>query len=143
MTGIRVAVAMGVWVVSLWAQGGMQPKPFQPKPAPAQPIPFSHKTHVGASIKCVDCHTIRPPGDTAGFPAENVCMGCHAAVKKNSEAIQKLAGYASQKTPVPWVRVYRLPKQVYFSHEVHAQKAKVECAVCHGPVAERDSLGQE
>jgi hypothetical protein len=120
-----------------------QTKPFQPKAPPEQPIPFSHKTHSAAGVKCLDCHAIRPPGDAAGYPAEIACMGCHLSIKKESAAIQKLAGFASQKKPVPWVRIYRLPKTVYFSHEVHHKKAKVDCAICHGPVAERDSVGQE
>jgi hypothetical protein len=42
---------------------------------------------------------------------------------------------------VPWVRVYKLPRTIYFSHAVHVKKT--DCAVCHGPVAARDSLGQE
>ena len=70
-------------------------------------------------------------------------MGCHLSVKKESPAIEKLAGFAAQKKPVPWVRVYRLPKTVYFSHEVHYKNVKVDCVECHGPVADRDSLGQE
>jgi hypothetical protein len=129
---------------ALWAQPAMPPpKPFTPSPAPEQPIPFSHKTHAGASLKCLDCHAIRPPGDRAGLPTEAVCMGCHATIKKDSPPIAKLAGYARRKTPVPWVRIYKLPKMVYFSHQVHHNQAGVDCAVCHGPVAERAALGQE
>ncbi|MFN7924464.1 MAG: cytochrome c3 family protein [Bryobacteraceae bacterium] len=119
-------------------------KVFEPKPPPEQPLPFSHKTHTGtASIKCLDCHAIKTPGDRAGFPAEAVCMGCHASIKKDSAAIAKLAEFAREKKHVPWVRVYKLPKTVYFSHEVHYKQAKVECTECHGAVAEREKLGQE
>lgn len=70
-------------------------------------------------------------------------MGCHVSVKKDSAAIQKLAALVREKQRVPWVRVYKLPKMVYFSHEVHAKQAKVDCGVCHGPVAEREAIGQE
>jgi hypothetical protein len=63
--------------------------------------------------------------------------------QEGQPAIQKLADYAAKQTPVPWARVYKLPRQVYFSHEIHHRKAKVECAVCHGPVAEREALVQE
>lgn len=91
----------------------------------------------------MDCHTIRPPGDAAGFPAESTCMGCHASIRKDSDAIRTLAASAAQKKPVVWARVYRLPRTVYFSHEIHHKKAKIDCDVCHGPVAERDALGQE
>src|SRR5690348_14041403 len=106
-----------------------------------QPIAFSHKIHVGAAkVKCLDCHTIRPPGDAAGLPPETLCIGCHLTVKKDSSEIQKLAEFAAQKKPISWVRVYRLPRQVYFSHKVHTIQAKVDCAECHGPVAERDVI---
>jgi Cytochrome c7 and related cytochrome c len=70
-------------------------------------------------------------------------MGCHASIKSDSPAIRKLADFAAQKKPVPWAPVYRLPRMVYFSHEIHNKKAGVECATCHGPVASRNSLGQE
>src|SRR4051794_10923419 len=97
-----------------------QIKPFQPKPAPEQPVPFSHKTHTTATaMKCVDCHTIRPPGDAAGFPSVNSCMGCHASILPDSPAIQKLASFTAQQKAVPWVRVYKLPRTIYFSHAVH------------------------
>ncbi len=120
-----------------------QQQRFAPKPPPEQPLPFSHKTHASAGIKCTDCHTIRPPGDHAGLPAEAVCMGCHATVRKDSPAIQRLAAFAKAGQRVPWVRVYKLPKTVYFSHEVHYRQAKTDCAECHGPVAERDAVGLE
>lgn len=122
--------------VIAWAQ-------FKPKDPPAQPIPFNHKQHSAIGIKCLDCHTIKPPGDAAGYPAEATCMGCHASVKKDSPSIAKLAEAARDRKPVPWVRVYRLPKTIYFSHDIHYRKAKTDCAVCHGPVAEREAIGQE
>ena len=118
-----------------WAQTAGAP--------PTQPIPFSHKVHSGLGIKCVDCHSIKPPGDLAGYPSEASCMGCHMTVKKDSPAIQKLSAAARQRKPLPWVRVYRLPKTVYFSHQVHYKQAKADCAICHGPVAERDAIVQE
>ena len=70
-------------------------------------------------------------------------MGCHTSVKTDSAAIQKLAGYASAKKPVPWVRLYRIPDYVWFSHAVHHKEADIGCDVCHGPVAEREVLAKE
>lgn len=131
-----------VWV-ALMAQVMPPNKAFSPKPPPEQPLPFSHKTHAGAGIRCLDCHTIKAPGDKAGIPAVSTCMGCHASVKKDSPAIQKLASFGQDKKPVPWVRVYRLPKTVYFSHEVHHKQAGVACQQCHGAVEQREALGQE
>jgi len=129
--------------MALLGQAPPPPKVFVPKPAPEQPIPFSHKAHVAAGMQCGNCHGMKAPGDKAGLPAEGLCMGCHRTIRNESAAIQKLAAFAAEKRSVPWVRVYKLPKTVYFSHEVHVKQAKTECAVCHGPVAEREALGQE
>lgn len=132
-------------VIALWAQQPNMPAPkmFEPKPPPEQPVAFNHKTHAGAGIKCADCHAMRAPGDRAGFPAVATCMGCHTAIKKESPEIAKLAAFAASKQQVPWVRIYKVPKTVYFSHEVHVKQAKVECSACHGPVAEREAVGLE
>jgi hypothetical protein len=138
------------WLVILlaitpaWDQPAVpEAKPFTPKAPPEQPIPFSHKKHVAIGIKCVDCHAIRPPGDLAGYPIAATCMGCHISIKKDSAATQKLAAYAKEGKRIPWVRVYQLPKFVYFSHETHHKQAGVDCSVCHGAVATRDAIGQE
>ncbi|MFN7925720.1 MAG: cytochrome c3 family protein [Bryobacteraceae bacterium] len=114
-----------------------------PKEPPEQPIPFSHKTHVAQSIKCTDCHPIKDPGFAAGFPKEAACMGCHASIKSDSPAIRKLVGFAKAKEAVPWARVYKVPDTVWFSHATHATDAKIECAHCHGPIAEREAVFKE
>ena len=101
--------------------------------AAEQPIPFSHKTHVALGLQCASCHTMPGKGEAATFPAESTCMECHAAVKKDSAAIQKLTDFARKKEPVPWVRVYKLPDYVWFSHKVHGKAAG--CGKCHGDVA--------
>lgn len=111
--------------------------------APAQPIPFSHKTHAGVGAKCAQCHAIRDPGFAAGMPSEALCMSCHAAVKAESAAIQELAAAAAARKPVEWVRVYRVPDYVWFSHRAHATRGAIPCETCHGAVAERDVLARE
>jgi hypothetical protein len=109
-------------------------------PAPRQPIAYSHKTHVGLGLKCAECHTMPGKGEAATFPAESKCMSCHSAIKTDSPEIQKLAAYHRDKKPVPWVRVYKLPDYVWFSHKTHS---KSKCETCHGPVAEREVLARE
>lgn len=110
--------------------------------AQQQPIPYSHKTHVGLGLACKSCHRNPDPGDFMGLPPESFCMGCHQSVKANSPHIQKLAAAAKAKQKMPWVRVYQLPTFVYFSHRVHTA-AGAECESCHGPVRERDVLTKE
>ena len=108
-----------------------------------QPIPFSHKVHMAAGLKCAFCHPIEDPGFTAGLPAESKCMVCHTAVKSDSPDILKLAKAVKAGKTIPWVRIYRVPDYVWFSHALHAVDAKIECAACHGPVAKREILVQE
>ena len=108
----------------------------------AQPIPYSHKVHLALGLECKNCHKNPDPGDVMGIPQAPVCMGCHASVKKDSPAIQKLAGYAADKKPIPWVRIYQVPGYVYFNHRAHLEKGAT-CQTCHGPVAQRDVLTKE
>ena len=61
----------------------------------AQPVAYSHKTHIALGLKCVECHTMPGKGEVAGFPPESRCMACHIAIKKDSPEIRKLAGYAA------------------------------------------------
>jgi len=113
------------------------------KPPAPQPIPFNHKQHVALGVKCLDCHAIRKPGFAAGIPQEATCMGCHATIKADSPAIRKLAEFHKAKKPVPWVKVYKVPDYVWFSHELHHRDAGLECESCHGPVAEREVIVRE
>lgn len=107
--------------------------------APAQPIAYSHKTHLALGLKCNGCHSMKPTeageGFAMGFPKEAFCMGCHSSVKKDSPEIAKLAKAAADKKAVEWIRVYRLMPIVWFNHASHTQEAKIECAACHGDVA--------
>ena len=109
--------------------------------AAVQPLPYSHKTHLKMGLKCIECHTMPGKGEAATFPAETKCMQCHASVKTDSPHIQKLTEYAKKKEAVPWVRIYRVPEFVWFSHKVHTKIAG--CERCHGPVAERDVMTKE
>ena len=114
----------------------------QQQPLPPQPVPYSHKTHLAMGLKCDSCHRNADPGEFMGFPAESFCMSCHQAIKADSPHIEKLAAAAQAKKPIPWVRVYQLPKYVYFSHRVHTA-AGTSCETCHGSVRERDVMTKE
>ena len=110
--------------------------------AQQQPLPYSHKTHLALGLKCSSCHKNVDPGEAMGLPAESICMSCHRAVKTGSPHIQTLTAAAKEKKPIPWVRVYKIPTFVYFSHRVH-MKAGATCESCHGQVRERDVITKE
>ena len=97
------------------------------------------RLHAGAVI--TGGGTANVGGQTWIFPSEAQCMQCHAAVKKDSPAIKTLTEYAKRKEAVPWVRVYKLPEYVWFSHKIHSKAAK--CADCHGDVASKEVLVKE
>jgi hypothetical protein len=113
---------------------------YRPPPAPEQPIPYSHKTHLAQGLKCVMCHETVETDDHATLPPTATCMGCHANVKTDSPHIQKLKEWDDKNEDVPWRRVYRLPSFVYFSHKQHVTDAKVTCDVCHGNVPQMEVM---
>jgi hypothetical protein len=113
-----------------------------PPPAPVQPLPYSHKKHVSLGLQCRYCHVNPDVGRLMTFPPTATCMACHQAIAADRPTIQKLAAYSASNTPIPWVRVYKLPDYVFWQHGTHLLP-DVTCADCHGPVAERDVIAQE
>jgi hypothetical protein len=105
-------------------------------------MPYSHKKHIALGLKCQFCHIEPDPGELMTFPATEKCMSCHQSVDKDKPAIQKLTAFAKSDEPIPWVRVYRIPEWVDFSHKTHLDTG-AKCQTCHGQVAERDSLYKE
>ncbi|HEX4949410.1 MAG TPA: cytochrome c3 family protein [Blastocatellia bacterium] len=110
-----------------------------PKPIP-QPIPFSHKLHGESGVQCARCHTTAASKDQAGIPTAKDCITCHQNFQKDSATLKTLAEY--EQKPIPWVRIYKLPSFVFFSHKSHLN-AKATCATCHGEVQTRQVLGKE
>jgi hypothetical protein len=121
--------------------------------APVQPINFPHPVHVKTlGLNCVYCHFSAFKSTDPGLPAVSTCMGCHTIVGPNrpasptgpartSEGITKLTKYWRSKTPVPWVRVHKVPDYVNFPHYRHVN-AGVKCQYCHGPVQDMPRVYQ-
>src|SRR5437868_1119681 len=50
-----------------------------------QPVPFSHKHHVGdEGFDCRYCHTSVEDSAFAGMPSTKTCMGCHSQIWADS-----------------------------------------------------------
>jgi hypothetical protein len=132
MSNLRFLFAL-IFVPALLAQAA----------APEQPLPFSHKNHAGdLKLKCKMCHPSPDPGEMMTVAQPPVCMQCHSAIKTESPHIRKLAEAATAKSEIPWVRVYRIPLYVDFSHRRHLEAGNT-CEDCHGKVAEREKLYKE
>jgi hypothetical protein len=114
---------------------------FAPHPAPDQPIPYSHKTHLALGLQCQLCHSNPAPGNQMTFAGTGVCMTCHVTVAKDKPSIMKLADLNKSGQPIPWVRVYQVTAGVTWGHGKHL-KAGIQCAVCHGDVSQLDAMAQ-
>jgi hypothetical protein len=109
-----------------------------------QPIPFSHKHHVGDDgIDCRYCHTQVETSAEAGMPSTAVCLSCHSQLFAHAPVLEPLRRSAASGRPLAWHRVHVLPDFVYFEHGIHVRKG-VACVECHGridqmPLAWRES----
>ena len=56
---------------------------------PEQPVPYSHKFHVGElGMDCRYCHTGVEISAVAGIPPTQTCMNCHVMVKPTSDSLK-------------------------------------------------------
>ena len=101
---------------------------------PAQPVPFSHKHHVGElGIDCRYCHTSVEQSSFAGLPDTATCMTCHSQLWTNAQVLAPVRQSFTQKRPITWARVHDLPDYVYFNHQAHVSHG-VACQSCHGRI---------
>lgn len=107
-----------------------------------QPVAFSHKLHAESGLQCARCHTNAESKDQAGIPNAKDCLSCHRKFQTDGTTLQTLAAYEKANKEIVWVRIYKLPSFVFFSHRSHL-KANTTCATCHGEVQARDVLWKE
>lgn len=101
-----------------------------------QPVPFSHKHHVGElGLDCRYCHSSVEDSSSAGMPPTQTCMACHSQIWTGAAMLEPVRASYRDSTPIVWTRVNSLPDFVYFNHSIHVAKG-VGCTTCHGPIAE-------
>lgn len=101
-----------------------------------QPVPFSHKHHVGElGLDCRYCHSTVEVSSSAGMPPTQTCMACHSQIWTNAAILEPIRVSYRDSKPIEWTRVNAVPDFVYFNHSIHIAKG-VGCTTCHGPVAE-------
>ena len=99
-----------------------------------QPVPFSHRHHVGQlGIDCRYCHIFVEESRTAGIPPTQTCMNCHSQIWTNAALLEPVRESFRTNRSIEWTKVHDLPDFVYFNHSIHIAKG-MACEVCHGPV---------
>ena len=122
------AVVPAVVVLLVWYY--LTPKNFQVGYAPTQPVPYSHRLHVGQlGMDCRYCHANVETAAHAMIPPTQTCMGCHAIVKTDSAKLKPVRDSWEKGTAVEWVKIHHLPDHAYFNHSVHVAVG-VGCATC-------------
>lgn len=110
---------------------------------PEQPVPYSHKLHVGElRLDCRYCHASVEYSAVANVPPTQACMNCHKLVARESEKLKPIRDSATSGRPMRWVRVHMLPEYAYFNHRAHIS-AGVGCVSCHGQIDEMEVVQQE
>ena len=107
-----------------------------------QPVAFSHKAHILLGMSCRKCHPHAQEEERAGLPTMSTCVLCHMRFETESPAIQKLAKIHREGGDLEWIRVYRVPDFVFFSHASHVNSG-IACERCHGLVQDRHVLDKE
>jgi uncharacterized Zn-binding protein involved in type VI secretion len=106
---------------------------FGYRPAPVQPIAYTHKVHLAHGMQCTTCHVGVDRGPDARIPSVTFCMTCHQVIAKDNPEIKKMAAYRARGEEIPWQRVYgfETAANVKFNHAPHI-RAGIDCAKCHG-----------
>jgi|SRR5690554_5317157 len=111
--------------------------------APTQPVPYSHRLHVGQlGMECQYCHSSVEVSKTANVPATQTCMNCHGQIQPTSLRLLPVRESWATEQPIEWVKVHFLPDYVQFSHAIHVNNG-VGCETCHGRIDQMDVVRQE
>jgi len=108
---------------------------LRPRPEVYQPIAFNHQKHV-EMIDCSDCHAHYADSEHSGLPMLSDCMVCHEEPQSDVAEEQRVRELAEAGEDDVFVKLFRLPDNVVYSHRRHVSVAGLECLTCHGPIAE-------
>jgi len=138
--GAVFAIAGLGWVLDRFSRSDYV---TQAHTARVQPVPFSHKHHVGGEgFDCRYCHTSVETSAFAGIPPTKTCMNCHSQIWKDSPMLETVRESFRSGRALEWTRVHDLPGFVYFNHSIHVNKG-VGCSTCHGRIDRMPLTWQE
>lgn len=109
-------------------------------PAIRQPVEFNHRKHVSdLAITCDACHSGYEKQTFSGLPKAEDCAACHAEAQGSGAKERVLVERLKRGEPLEWKRLFGQPAHVFYSHRRHVKVAKIECATCHGSIADTTS----
>lgn len=102
----------------------------------AQPIAFNHRRHTQQlGLDCELCHQYVNTGAHPGLPLLETCAMCHQAPQGTSTEAVRMTEYVTRGRPLVFVKLFRLPPHVFFTHRRHVGIAHLACRDCHGALA--------
>ena len=105
-------------------------------PGVVQPIAFNHRKHTqDLQLGCELCHPRVRIGAHPGLPALETCAMCHQAQQGTSAEAARVTELVTAGRPLVFVKLFRLPPHVYYTHRRHVGIADLECRNCHGDIA--------
>jgi len=124
----------------------LTPKYYRVGYEPTQPVPYSHKQHVGElGLDCRYCHSFAEVSGAANIPTNQTCYNCHGPdkgqVKKESEKLAAVREADKTGKSIQWIKVHKLPDFAFFNHSVHLARG-VSCQNCHGQINEMEVVKQ-
>ena len=141
LLGAVGTVVPAILVAAVWYY--VTPKHFQVGYQPTQPVPYSHRLHVGQmGMDCRYCHANVEVSAKAMIPPTQVCMGCHAMVRTDSARLAPVRASFESGKPIEWVHIHHEPGYVYFDHSAHLA-AGVGCVTCHGRIDRMEVVRDE
>jgi len=135
---VTVVIILVIGAFSYWGSPYYTDVGYQPQ----QPVPYSHKFHVGElGMDCRYCHSAVDKSPVAGIPPTQTCMNCHVMVKPDSDSLKVVMDSWNNNKPIQWIRVHKSPDYVYFDHSAHVNVG-VGCKSCHGRIDRMDIVMQ-
>lgn len=132
---------------------GIHPRIINVGHQPKQPVPYSHKLHVGQlKLDCRYCHNTVDQAGHAAIPPTATCGNCHGGertkqgatlgiVHADSPLLEPVRESLEDNVPIMWQRVHDLPDFVYFNHAAHVARG-VSCVSCHGRIDKMEVVTQ-
>ncbi len=131
VVGLVIVLAGAFWGLDQISRSGYVTRAMETR---VQPVPFSHKHHVGQlGIDCRYCHTSVERTAYAGIPPTQTCMNCHKLIWTNADMLEPVRSSFRTDQSIRWIKVHDLPDFVYFNHSIHVNKG-IGCVSCHGRV---------